>query len=278
MRKSYIMNVVRFCRMLPVLFLVTLSLSSCRHEASDPPLIHPSAIIQFSHWVNGSPLSLDTMIYSTSTGNAYMVNDLQYFISDVVFYRRGGMKYYITEDDSIHYTDIRILQTLSWNLETLLPEGMYDSVAFVFGMNEQRNRSNRFSDPPERDMFWPDVLGGGYHYMKMNLKWKNDTMPLPEPFNFHLGIGQIYSRGGASADSIIGFVQNFFTVTLPLSSFEIRNNSINILDLRMNIEKWFDGEVPFNFTDYPNGTMQDESAIEKACRNGRHAFEIHSSK
>jgi hypothetical protein len=264
--------------MLPLLVLVTLSLSSCRHEVSEPPVINPSVIIKFSHWVQNTPLSLDTMIYSTASGNAYMVNDVQYFISDVVFYRRGGMNYHVTDDDSIHYADIRIQPTLSWKLETLLPEGMYDSLSFTFGMNEQRNRSNRFSDPPERDMFWPDVLGGGYHYMKMNLKWKNDTMPLPEPFNFHLGIGQISSRAGTSSDSIIGFVQNFFTVTLPLSSFEISNNTIAVLDLRMNIEKWFDGEVAFNFAGYPYGTMQDESAMENACRNGRHAFEIQSRK
>ena len=55
-------------------------------------------------------------------------------------------------------------------------------------------------------MFWPEMLGGGYHYMKMNMIW-SDTSAL-NPFNMHLGIGQIYSSLEPNVDSITGFVPN----------------------------------------------------------------------
>ena len=29
-----------------------------------------------------------------------------------------------------------------------------------------------FVNPPEVNMMWPDVLGGGYHYLMLNGKWK----------------------------------------------------------------------------------------------------------
>ena len=51
--------------------------------------------------------------------------------------------------------------------------------------------------------------------MKMNLKWKNNSMSQAFPFMFHLGIGQVYASDTINTDSIIGFVQNYFRVSLP---------------------------------------------------------------
>ena len=257
-----------------LIFLLVIGISSCKYDKAEDTVKESSFTIIFSHLVNGNALLTDTLIYSEPPGNSYMVSDLQYFISDLVFYRRGGTATFITDDDSIHYTDIRVPSTLSWKLNTPIPSGIYDSVSFVFGLNEMKNRSNRFPDPPERDMFWPDILGGGYHYMKMNLKWKNDTMAVSQPFSFHLGIGQTYSSTFPNPDSITAYIQNSFTVTLPLQALELKSNAVQAIEIQMNIEKWFYGEQLFDFATYPDGTMQYESAIHSACLNGKEAFGI----
>jgi len=269
MHKSYLTG------MLALLFAFSgMFLASCKHKEEQTPVTNTRVTLEFSHWVSGGLLQMDTMIYSTPPGNAYKVTDLQYFVSDVCFVRNDGKRVYVTDNDSIHYADLRIPSTLVWPLNTKFPGGSYDSIEFVFGLNARRNRSYRFPDPPERDMFWPEVLGGGYHYMKMNLVWKNDTMVVPWPFNLHLGIGQLYSHSGSVVDSVIGFVQNIFAVAIPLQSLETGSSAEHVLDLRMNIEKWFYSDQMFDFADFPEGTMQNETAMQEACANGRHAFEI----
>jgi hypothetical protein len=123
-------------------------------------------------------------------------------------------------------------------------------------------------------MFWPEVLGGGYHYMKMNLKWKAPGISEQTPFMFHLGIGQMYAGNTIDPDSIIGFIQNYFTVSLPFTC-QVRSDTPNpVCTIIMNIEKWFDGQYAFDFDDYPKGIMQNQDGMFKGCKNGRNAFMV----
>src|SRR5450830_1757272 len=177
-----------------ILSLLLLIICSCtkHHSLEITPINYGNIIFTFSHNVNGESLKFDTMLYHTSLGNSYNVTDLQYFISRVSLHSVKGKWHDIATDNGIHYTDARDNFSCSWWVNDLLPDGTYDTVAFIFGLDQKQNTSGRFTDPPERDMLWPDVLGGGYHYMKMNLKWRNDTMAQSLPFMFHLGIGQVY--------------------------------------------------------------------------------------
>ena len=109
--------------------------------------------------------------------------------------------------------------------------------------------------------------------MKLNLKWKNDTMPQSLPFLFHLGIGQLYKGNSVSPDSIIGFVQNYFRVSIPCNLI-ISTGTYQQVMLQMSVDRWFDGESAFNFAAYPNGIMQDETGMTQACLNGENAFSI----
>ncbi|MDP4280530.1 MAG: hypothetical protein Q8867_00130 [Bacteroidota bacterium] len=254
-----------------------LLLSSCQ-KTEKPTVVYPSpdtVTICFEHTVSGNPMITDSLIYTTSLGYHYMVNDLQYFISDLAFHYTNGNEIFVTDNDSIHYTDIGIPTSLKWNIiKSHLRTGYCDSVSFIFGLSEKKNRSKRFLNPPERDMFWPEFLGGGYHYMKLNLKYKSDTMMMLMPFMFHMGIGQIYNGTSTNADSITGYVQNYFKVRLPLSGFKFEEGKKKTLTIRMNIEKWFDGTETFDFSKYAMGIMQNEEGMSKAARNGENVFSI----
>ncbi len=157
---------------------------------------------------------------------------------------------------------------MSWNISQELPEGQYDSIGFTFGLNEADNLTFNYVNPPESFMFWPDTLGGGYHYLKLNGKWKNDTMLTNRPYEFHLGIGQIY-QGDSVNGAILDYVQNYFEVSLPQSSFQYNDNNTLNLNIIMNIENWFQNPNEYNLSDYSENIMQDQEAISKACENGR---------
>lgn len=255
------------------IIILILILLSCSRTEGPHITTYNGVTIRFRHLVNNSELKKDTLKYVNAAGQQYMVNDLQYFISSVKFHKCNGNWYEIKSDDGLHYTDIDIPSTCDWEIKDILPEGCYDSLSFIFGLDENDNISNRFPDPPMRDMFWPEVLGGGYHYMKMNLKWKNDTMSEQRPFMMHLGIGQIYSQPGSNPGDIIGFIQNYFPVVMPFNLI-IDHSVATEFTIKMNIGKWFSGDNVFDLSQYPMGIMQNQEGMFRAIQNGRNAFSL----
>ena len=258
-----------------ILVIIGVAVTSCVKE--NAPYISPveqdvSVNITFWHYADGEPLKFDTLIYETSVGNRYLVTDLQYFISCVRLHQAGGKWIDINQDHEVHYIDARIPETWNWVMAKTAPVVTMDSISFVFGLDSENNFSYRYPDPPERDMFWPEVLGGGYHYMKMNLKWKDPSMNDLMPFMFHLGIGQIYKGNSINPDSIIGYVPNYFIVRLPFFHSLKNGEVFNTWGIIMNIEKWFDSTSAFDFADYPKGIMQNQEGMFTAAKNGRNAF------
>ncbi|NQV01648.1 MAG: hypothetical protein HQ542_03310, partial [Bacteroidia bacterium] len=122
----------------------------------------------------------------------------------------------------------------------------------------------------ESFMFWPQYLGGGYHYMKLNGKWLDENQQV-NPFDFHLGIGQIYY---SYPDSITGFVQNYFQVTLPNSSFLMEKNQTKEILLIMNIENWFRNPNTYDHNIWRGDIMQKQEAMQLACENGHDVFTV----
>jgi len=217
----------------------------------------------FNHNVDGLALQRGLMNYTNLTGNIYQVDELQYYISEVKLTMANGQVIDIASDNSIHYVDMDIPSTLTWNPKDQIPTGKYSSISFVFGINEAKNKSGLFVNPPERDMFWPDMMGGGYHYIKMNGKWKS-TGDVIKPFNFHMGIGM-------NMDGTV-FYQNYFTVTLPLN---MQTGSLaNVFTVTMNIEKWFESPNVWDWNVIGGQIMMNQAAMHKASENGINAFQV----
>lgn len=217
----------------------------------------------FKHNVDGAELQRGVINYTNLAGNVYQVDELQYFISEVKLTTSAGQIIEIASDNAIHYVDLDVPASLSWSPKDQIPTGDYTSISFVFGINETKNKTGLFVNPPERDMFWPDMMGGGYHYMKMNGKWKaaGDVI---KPFNFHLGIGM--NMAGNE------FYQNYFTVTLPL---KMHTGSLgNVFTVTMNIDKWFEAPNVWDWNVIGGQIMMNQMAMGKAAKNGVNAFSV----
>ncbi len=227
-------------------------------------------IFQFDHRVDNSPIQFDTMIYVNEAGNPYLVNEIQYFISDVKLHKQSGEYYLIDEWKDMHYVDTDIPSTHKWDVYDNIPTGDYEKIMFTFGICEEKNQSFMFPNPPERDMFWPEYLGGGYHYLKLNGKWE-ETNGSITPFDFHMGIGQIYY---SYPDSITGFIHNYFEVELPNSSFTMNENETKEFTLVMNVENWFRSPNVYDHNIWRGYIMQNQEAMELARENGHDVFTI----
>lgn len=248
-------------------FILLLSFSGCNKDDDGNPDKTGKLAIKFEHRYNGLPLLTDTLLYLNEAGNLMMFTEVQYFISDVTLHAVDGSTYLINAWKNIHYVDNDQPGTLSWDVYDNIPTGRYASVSFTFGIDEEKNQSFIFVNPPESLMFWPEYLGGGYHYLKLNGKWKN-PQEQPIPFNFHLGIGQQYDNEG----NITGFIQNYFRVTLPVSSLMIEDGKTGSLTLIMNIDRWFSGPNTWDFNYWGGEIMQNQAAMRAACENGLDVF------
>jgi hypothetical protein len=260
-----------FC-LLYAFFLITVVVS-CRKDPVIPPPDpdYGKLVFKFDHQVNGQPLAIDTFGYVNAAGDTFSVSDIQYFISDITLHNSNGETYMIAQSNGIHYIDTDIPSTFTWTVSDDIPAANYQSVSFTFGINQVKNLSNMFVNPPESNMFWPEMMGGGYHYMKLNGSWKDDTGAV-RMFNFHLGIGQIYDA--INTDSVVAFVQNYFTVTLPASSFVLDSAETKEMQIVMNIESWFDTPNNWDWNFWGGSMMQNQNAQQAGKENGEDVFTI----
>ncbi len=257
------------------LFFGTLMLAnvSCNSDKPEPVIATGHISFTFTHLVDGLPLEKDNMKYFNAAGNPYEINQVMYFISDVTLHKSDGTKKLISDWTDIHYVDIDITETLKWNVYDDIPTGAYDSVSFVFGITEGKNKSFMFVNPPEVNMMWPDILGGGYHYMMINGSWK-DTSNVIKSFAFHLGIGQLYKSNVIEIDSIYAFVQNYFHVKLPNSTFTIAENETRQIEIIMNIESWFKTPHVYDHNFWGGAIMQNQPAMQMVKENGCDVFTV----
>jgi hypothetical protein len=246
-----------------------ISFSSCDfgHDPQ-PHYLASRLLLSFEHLNNGEPLQYDTMRYVNAAGNHYLVNEIQYFISDVTLHYSDGSLQVLDGWQDIHYVDTDLPDTDFYNPPDTLRPGHVDKITFTFGINEVKNQSLMFVNPPERNMFWPEYMGGGYHYLKLNGKWLAAN-GIVKPFNFHLGIGQQYAGGGSNPDSIVGFIQNYFEITLPGSSFDIETGMAVQGIIEMNIENWFQHPHNYNHDEWGGDIMQQQAAMQLGCDNGK---------
>ena len=259
----------------PFFLLILLILVPGCKKNDNPAPVASSGIITLAidHRVNGLLLKRNDLIYTNAAGNEYMITDLMYFISDITFYRNDGTRTMIGASKDIFYINENMPETKTIRFPDKIPTGTYDSINFIFGISEKKNKSHLFVNPPEALMGWPEVLGGGYHYMMMNGKWK-DTTGSVMPFNFHLGIGQLYKGNNYNVDSIYAFVQNYFTVSLPGSSFKLSDQETLTFGITMNIEQWFENPHIYDHNFWGGAIMQNQPAMQMAKENGWDVFSM----
>lgn len=255
---------------MPLIFGTLLITTACKPD--DPPVTDPAGklVFNFLHYCDGAPIILDSTMYINAAGNHYQINEIQYFISDVILHKSDGSTVKLDKENDIYYIDTEYPGTFTWQVFDPIPVGTYDKVSFTFGINEQKNQSFMYVNPPEVNMVWPEFLGGGYHYLKLNGKFL-DSAGLAS-FNDHLGIGQIYPPNSHNFDSIISFVHNHFNVELPNSSFTIAKDQTIHMEVIMQVEEWFKNPNIWDHFIVGTYTMENQDAMQALKENGHDVF------
>jgi hypothetical protein len=144
-----------------LLILSGLTLTSCdkNKNAQEPSKGNINLLVE--HSINGLPVEFDKLIYENEAGNKFLLSEIQWFISDIKLHKTDGSFLLIGDDGGEFYVDTDIPVSLSIKPAVEIEVGDYTGLSFTFGINDEKNKSHRFVNPPESFMFWPNYLGGG---------------------------------------------------------------------------------------------------------------------
>ena len=249
-----------------ILILLVAAFVSCTK-----PVNFGNISVGIHYSVNGNPLVIDTLCYENEAGNQFLITEIQWFLSNIELKNEAGDWIMLHQPGLADTLDINRI----YYIDTDIPEsqtlhsrpvevGHYTAIRFTFGLDETDNQTGIFTDSPESEMFWPYVLGGGYHYMKLNGKFV-DTEGRLNPLAIHLGIGQ--------NEDCTEFYQNYFIVEIPID-FNVKANIESQLDLTMIIDNWFRNPNTIDFNEFGSHIMQNQTAQRMLSNNGKDVFKI----
>jgi hypothetical protein len=265
------MQVERTATILIVPLLVGLAACPGRDVEPDPddagsdptdagPEPDPSPlVIHFEHLVNGEPVALSPSgtNYTNAAGNAFGVARLQYFVTDVTVT--------FTDDREVtasgpHYVDLEIDVGRDLEVASSVEPGELRSISFVMGIPAEQNVTGSMLNPPESLMFWPDSMGGGYHYMKLEGRFLNSA---GDPANFRAHTGPTDGSDYSIA------------VTLDATGKNVPEGGATF-DVEMNIDQWFTDPNTWDFDDYfvTPGIMEDPVKQAELQENGATVFTL----
>lgn len=225
-------------------------LAACKKN--NPAPNYGKVNVTISHQVDGVPVLFDTIAYVNQAGNRYSVERLQYYLCDFRIYKQGKLYH---SGKEVNYIDARIdsLCVFSISLTTGLIAGQYDSVAFCIGVDSSRNIAYGLPATLQNiDMEWPQEMGGGYHFLKLEGHWIDGSQQ--SGYAMHLGQNAFLVSAGARCN-----------LNIPRSG----NAS---LSLTMNINEWFKNPYLYNFSTDGVFSMGDSVLMEKLSENGRDVF------
>lgn len=239
-----------------LLFVFSL-LFSCKKDNLDPNSSSPNpalvSYLRFNHYVDDLTVSYDTVMYVNDFGNNFSIETIRYFISNVAFVHSNGQVINIV--DAV-YVDPRLEGYDQLKITSSIPNGHYIGIKFTFGLDSIMNQTGVFNNFPEAAMEWPMMMGGGYHYMKLEGRYEHQGNY--NHFNFHTGP--------------LNNNKNYFQVELPMSMNV--NNGVFDITLAMEIQNWFKNPNSFDLTTIAQGMMGSQTKQELVKNNGIDVFSV----
>ncbi|MEZ4653701.1 MAG: MbnP family protein [Candidatus Eisenbacteria bacterium] len=152
--------------------LITIAGACSDDKSTDPPAPPTgNVMLHFVHVVDGDTLELNQMKYRNAAGDTFMVQNLEYFVSKIGMEGPDGS--YVPAN--AHYVRADDPSTFDFLL-TGVPEAHYHSLVLTFGLDESMNStSNETVNQIDgaSSMIWPQAWGGGYHYMRLEGRFKD---------------------------------------------------------------------------------------------------------
>ncbi len=244
-----------------ILFIILLGFTAaCNND--DDATANVNLTVNFTHNWDGEEVSsadFNTVNYENANGDILSITLLRYLISDIVLHKqdRGTttLTGYLLVDVNNNNTAVTIPN---------VPVGEYETLSFTFGFDEEDNTDGAYQDLNSASWNWPEMLGGGYHFMQLEGMFTDADGGTDDenPYSYHMGTAR-------NADS--QFEQNFFNVSLE-GGVSIENNTI--IEIEMNIAEWFKDPNVWDLNTFGVDLMSNYEAQKMMNENGQTVFSL----
>ena len=163
---------------------LTFVLSSCS-EDNDISLEPVAITLNFSHSWNGTEITnadFNELKFTNENEQDLSIERLKYVISEVSLTHKSGV---VTVLDEYNLVDLTNTEGLSFTTSKTILPGDYTSITFRFGFSNEYNIDGAYPDLNTANFNVPNALGGGYHFMQFDGKYR-DITSVEAPFNYHV--------------------------------------------------------------------------------------------
>ncbi len=236
---------------------IIITLSSCGDDKDCCLNFEPvNVTLKFTQNWDGVPVTssdFNDFKFTTQNGESISINRLRYVLSNISV--GNAIK---------NYHLINIEQSLdSEILFEQIPQGS-TFVKFTFGFSDAENTDGTYQDLNSVSFNVPGILGGGYHYMQFDGKYK-DTNNQDENFNYHV----IRAVNRTDPTNLV-FEDTSFEI--DLGTMEITSDIT--LEIKMNIAEWFKNPNTWNLSELNTILMPNFEAQKMMSANGRSVFSL----
>jgi len=190
--------------------------------------------------------------FSTANGEKISIERLRYVISNIS----------LVGDKNYTLIDVGENSGSLLNINNLTP-GSY-KITFVFGFQDEDNTDGIYQDLNTASFNVPGMLGGGYHYMQFDGKYKNENDE-DSNFNYHT----IRAVDKTNPDNLI-FEDTSFEV--DLGTVILTNNAE--IEIKMNIAEWFKNPNTWDLNQLNTVLMPNFNAQKMMSENGKSVFSL----
>lgn len=217
--------------------------------------------INFTHSWKDSPITVadfDQISYTTANTDEISITKLRYLISNITLNRSDNSTLKVIDYILVDLNNDNLIA----NIQNI-PFGEYSSISFTFGFNETDNIDGFYADLNSASWNWPEMLGGGYHFMQ--LEGKYDDNGIESPYAYHMGTARV-------SDGV--FEQNYFET--EIDGFEF--SSEREINIHMDISEWFENPIVWDLSVYNTSLMPNYDAQKMMHQNGESVFSLGENK
>jgi len=229
---------------------------SCTYLA---PITNSQITFNFTHNWDGAAVSnsnFNQFDFVNNFGDTLSISKLRYLVSEIRLHKANGDSVLI---DGYNLVDVTNATNLSYATTVNVPVGTYTGVSFNFGFDSVDNTRN-YIDLNSASWNWPGMLGGGYHFMQMEGRYK------------HMGNDSIYAYHNGTARVSMGvFEQNFFNANL--SGVTLTGANVN-MEIKMNIAEWYKNPTTWDLNTLHAPLMPIYTAQKMMQANGASVFSL----
>ncbi len=220
--------------------------------------------IQFTHNWDGfvvDDTSFNSFQFQTANGENVSIERLRYVVSQLELVGNRNNNILTQEYNLVDVGDGTGLQLSASNVIA----GDY-KLSFRFGFADADNQDGIYQDLNVASFNVPTMLGGGYHYMQFDGKYK-DVNNQDANFNYH-----VIRAANVTNPSSPVFLDTSFKV--DLGTVTIRNDVV--IEVQMNVAEWFVNPNTWDLNALNTVLMPNFNAQLLMSQNGKSVFSLGS--